>query len=86
MTRNDVLGAVSKAFGARTEAVDGFWNVRVLADPPREVVFTTDWVQMHVGSADSILTPDDLEKRLRELDDGDWHQDKKLGYQFCLIR
>lgn len=86
MTRDEVLGAVSKAFGARAEAVVNYWNVRVETDPPCEVVFSADWVQMHAGAVKSVLKPADLENRLRRLGDDDWHLDKKTGSRFCLIR
>jgi len=84
MTRDDVLLAVSNALGARAEAVVGFWNVHVHTCPPREVVFTADWVLRHVG--DEPGSREDLEQMLRNARDDEWLSDPKSGYLIYLVR
>lgn len=84
MTRDDVLVAVNKAFGVRAEAVIGFWNVRIDTTPPREVVFTADWVERHVN--DSPESTVALEQMLRNLSDEYWLIDQKTGNLIYLVR
>lgn len=86
MTKEGVLHVINKVFGAEAWASVGFWNVLIETQPRREIVFTADWVHMHIDSDTSTLSPNDLEVRLRMLSDDDWHLDKKTGGQFCLIR
>lgn len=84
MTRDEVLLAVSNAFGARTTAVVSYWNVRVESNPPREVVFTADWVQRHVDDKPGAVT--ELEQKLRNVADEEWLTDTRSGSLIYLVR
>ncbi len=85
MTRDDVLNAVSSALGARATAVVGFWNVLVETTPPREVVFTADWVTRCVEGADESAVVK-LEERLRNASDEDWLMDPRSGLLIYIVR
>lgn len=84
MTRDDVLMAVNAAFDARCEASIGFWNVRVETTPKREIVFSADWVVLHVNdSSDQI---ENLVERLKNIRADQWHEDKTSGTLTYVVR
>lgn len=71
MTRDECLGAISAAFdGVLAEAVVGYWNVRVLSTPAREVVLTSAFLERNVFGLG--MTQDELTSHIKAIPDTRW--------------
>jgi hypothetical protein len=76
MTRDECLLAISAVFSnVRTEAIVGYWNVRVDTVPPRELVLTNPFVERNIIG--NSMSPDDLTNFVRMIPESRWtvHED-----------
>ena len=83
MTRDEVLLAVNRVFGAEAWAVAGFWDIKIETTPKRTLMLSTEWVERHINSG--TMTVEELEDRLRSISDDQWLRDNSDNL-VCLFR
>lgn len=81
MTRNEILLAINKAFGANAWAVVGYWNIQIETVPARQLILGDVWVKK---LSDGEMTADEFERALRGLQGSHWMMDTD-GTLTCVL-
>ncbi len=70
MTKDDFFVAINAVYGVRVWAVVDYWNVQIESTPPREIVFSTEFINANVGVEG--MSPAELKEMLLGIPESKW--------------